>query len=169
MNVRHCLFLYQKGNVTAVLIKNNVPQLMKIKGSSTIAFTENYWDGWIEYAAFCEGDKTDFCIIYDNELTVPDKLTEATCDEQFCIWNRELIIKAMKSINVTSPVEVRTEKDDFVCKAGALRKSDKFTVLTAKFTNAEKEAAVTDKETSTETPLIQYYSEKFKEYKENNK
>lgn len=166
MSIRHCLFWYENNMVTAALFKNDNFHIMKIGGEKTIPFTDNYWGKWIEHSGYCTDDKIDFCIIYDKELVLPDRLKDVQCEVSECIWNRNKIQKALELLNKAMPVEIRSENNVLVCKVGSLRYADEYKVLTARFSNAENETNLDEKEPAETTPFTRFYLNKFKEYKE---
>lgn len=167
IKIRHCLFWCENNMITALLSKNGSLQLMKFGGRLTIPFTEKYWDEWIEHSGFCSDDQTDFCIIFDEEPFVPEKLLAAQCGSSDSIWSRAKIQKAVEILGIDTPTVLRTENDALICRIGSSRHGFACTTLTAKFVHAENETEKTD-EPAEMTPFIQYNLEKFHKYKENS-
>lgn len=165
MNIRHCLFWFQNNTVTAILKKNTGMEIMKFRGNETIPFTESYWNDWIEYSGLCRNDKTDFCLIYDIEPTVSEKLLNMQCESASSFWNRIRIQKVLQMLEISASTEIRLENGELLCRTGSSRKAD-MQKMTAKFMNADLETAPSAPETVKKTELIQYYVSKLKEYKE---
>lgn len=169
MNIRHCLFWYENGLITAILYKNNKLEIMRFGGMVRISFTEDYWEKWVEHSGFCSDDKTDFCIIYDNEPVIVEKLRDAQCAPADSIWNKGKIQKAVEMLNITAPTGLYTENGAFLFKVGSFRQATDHITLIAKFINAENEVQKVEKESAETTPFIQYYEEKLRKYKESTK
>lgn len=168
MNIRHCLFWFENDMVTAILQKKDGLTLMKIKGKTTVPFTEAYWNEWIRHSGFCSYDKTDFCLIYDSEPVVAEKLENAQCEPSDSIWNRGKIQKAVEMLDIASPTVLYTENGALLCKTGSFRnKSDKCTARTASFINSENESKPIERKPSEATPFVQYCVGELKKFKEN--
>lgn len=122
MKVYHYLFWIKDNKIAAINNKGNSYEVMKFKGNTSIAYKENFWDEWLDYAGFTKDDLTDFCFIYDKEMPcVSEYLKEKECDISDCIWNRYTINNIVKSIELPYTAKIFDENDNPVASGGSFR------------------------------------------------
>ena len=171
MNIRHCLFWFQNGTVTAVLKKSSGMEILRFRGDEAVLFTDGYWEQWIDYAGLCGSDKADLCFIYDSEPAVPEELLSRQCDPSDGIWSGRKIEKVLKMLNISEPAEVRTESGERLCRVGPYRsaRSPDIRTMTARFVSAETETDGIGAEPAEMTPIVRHYVKKLEEYEESQK
>ena len=130
-------------------------------------FSETYWCEWEEYAGMCSGDKTDFCLIYDDKPETDERLISAQCDSKECIWSKTKIEDAVKLLGIREPTEIRNENGMLLAKAGSFMnvRKEEIITMTASYTKAEKEAESDDLLPKKMTSLIKHYKGELKAYK----
>lgn len=167
MRIIHCLFWIKDNHITSLLYDSGKPELLKIKGYKAVPFTDTFWEEWCEYAGLCQGDKIDFCLIYDEKANVDETLMHEQCEEKDCIWSRNKIQEAVKVLEITEPVEIRNENGMLLAKAGSflnVRKED-ILLMTAWYRKANKDDEETVILLEQKTPFIKHYMGELKEYK----
>lgn len=168
-NIFHYLFYIKDNQITAINYSSDKYSILKIKGNNSIPFTENYWQIWREYSGICEGEKTDFCYIYDTEPQEDEKLINAQCDNKDCFWNRNRIEDAVRMLHISEPTEIRNYSNGaLLVKAGSFRnvKENEIIKLKVWFTEIEEVTEEVTTATGEITPFIDHYINELKYYKE---
>lgn len=167
MKIIHSLFWIQNNMITSLLYEANGLHIIKFGGRKAVPFTETYWREWEEYAGMCSGDKTDFCLIYDEKPKTDERLMSAQCESKECIWSRTKIEEAVKLLEIKEPTEIRNENGMLLVKAGSfmnIRKED-IIPMTASYTKAEKDTESDDIPPENMTTLIKHYQGELQAYK----
>ena len=167
MDIFHCLFWIKNNMVASLLYQSDRFHIMKIGGRKAVSLTDLFWSEWMEYAGMCEGDKTDFCIIYDDKLVMSDILMKEQCDSKYCIWNRSKIESAVKLLEIKEPTEIRNENGTLLLKTGHFMnvKKEDITLMKAWYIKSDKEAELQETSPHKQTTLIKYYKNELQLYK----
>ncbi len=170
LHISHCLFLFWKGTVMAVLRKKEGMEVMTFRGEQKIASDASYWENWKDYAGFCKGNLTDFCLVYDREPSVPENLAEAQCAPQDTIWYPTRIQEALELCGTLKYeyVEIQNEKGESLFRMGskAYNKSRERTVLAARYPQAAQKVAGADADPGRQTPLVRHLVEEARKIRE---
>ena len=168
MSIFHCLFWIKQNTVASVLYEADGLNIMKISGRKAVPLTDAFWNEWIEYAGMCHGDKTDFCLIYDEKPVLNDLLISAQCENKNCIWSRTRIEEAVRLLEITEPTEIRNENNLFLMKTGCFMhvKKEEIAFMKAWYAKADKEAESAEAIPPKTTALIQHYKNELQSYKE---
>lgn len=153
--------------VVSVLYQSDGFHIMKMGGRKAVPLTDSFWHEWKEYAGMCEGDKTDFCIIYDDKPVISENLLNEQCDSKYCIWNRNKIESAVKLLEIKEPTEIRNENGILLLKAGYFMnvKKEDIVLMKAWYMKSDKEAEWQETSPHKQTTLIKYYKSELQLYK----
>lgn len=121
MTVCHCLFWIKDNKVTSVLAQKDSIEIMKFGGNETIEYTEDFWNTWKEYSGFTKSTMTDFCLVFDEQITVPKDLTDKPCAVEDCMWNSRRIQKAVDMLGVQYATKILNEEGKCVACTGTFR------------------------------------------------
>ena len=130
MTVCHCLFWIKDNKVTSVLAQKDSIEIMKFGGNETIEYTEDFWNTWKEYSGFTKSTMTDFCLVFDEQITVPKDLTDKPCAPEDCIWNSRRIQKVVEMLGIQSTTRILDKEERCVAHVGSFRNIEKDGVLT---------------------------------------
>ena len=167
MDILRCLFWIKNNMVVSVLYQSDGFHIMKMGGRKAVPLTDSFWHEWKEYAGMCEGDKTDFCIIYDDKPVISENLLNEQCDSKYCIWNRNKIESAVKLLEIKEPTEIRNENGILLLKAGYFMnvKKEDIVLMKAWYMKSDKEAEWQETSPHKQTTLIKYYKNELQLYK----
>lgn len=167
MNILHCLFWIKDNMIASLLYQSDGFHIMKIGGRKAVPLTDSFWHEWTEYAGMCEGDKTDFCVIYDDKPVISENLLSEQCDSKYCIWCRNTIESAVKLLEIKEPVEIRNENGTLLLKAGHFMnvKKEDISLMKAWYLKSDKEAELQETSPHKQTTLIKYYKSELQLYK----
>ena len=168
MNIIHCLFWIRNNTVSSLLYEANGLRILKIEGKKAVPFDKSFWKEWIGYAGFCQGDRTDFCFVYDEEPVCDESLTEQQCDPNDCIWSVSRIQSAAERLAIEEPTEICAENGILLTKAGSFLnvKPEGVVSMKARYIQAVRDAQPEDTSQEKQTPLIEYYKRELRKYKE---
>ncbi len=167
MSIFHCLFYIRDNMISSLLYEMDGIKIMRIFGKEKHKYSDSFWKTWKEYAGMCSGDKTDFCLVYDQKIKVDEDLVLSQCDSKDCIWSRRKIEDAFMLLDVKEPTEIITEEGNNFGKAGCFMNVDKEDIKTMKiwYKNSEKETALSDKLDEGVTKFTKHYQEDLEKYK----
>lgn len=167
MNILHCLFWIKDSQIVSLLYEADGLNIMKIGGRTAVPLTDRFWNEWSEYAGVCSGDKTDFCLIYDETVFPDESFLSAQCESKDCIWSRVKIEEAVKLLEITEPAEIRNENGILLVKAGCFMnvKKEDIIQMTAWYMKADKDTEAKDVLPEKITTLIKHYKGELQEYK----
>ncbi len=168
MEIYHYIFWIQNNLISAVNYNGGRMEILKIGGRASVQLTDDYRKIWSDYAGMCDGDKTDFCFIYDKKITPADDFPFLPCDDKDCIWSRTKIEKTAELLRITGPAEIRNENGTVLLRVGNFRKAKKedIVTLTAVFRQSPESAGSESVSGSEETSsLMKYLRTEYKEYK----
>ena len=153
--------------VVSVLYQSDGFHIMKMGGRKAVPLTDSFWHEWKEYVGMCEGDKTDFCIIYDDKPVISENLLNEQCDSKYCMWNRNKIESAVKLLEIKEPTEIRNENGILLLKAGYFMnvKKEDIVLMKAWYMKSDKEAEWQETSPHKQTTLIKYYKSELQLYK----
>lgn len=161
MRTCHCLFFKKNNKVTALYKGSNGIEVLKFKGEKSVEFSDTYWNNWKNYSGYCNGDVTDFCFIYDDEMEVPEAYNTAQCRIEESIWTIEKIRSVSSLLDNRENMDIYDGDNQYVFSIIYSVKKNNKTVMFAK--NINKSDMVEKKEDESElTPFIQYYVDKAK-------
>lgn len=165
MSVHHCLFWIRDNKITSILVSGDKFEIMKFGGYEDIEYTEDFWEEWKDFSGFSKSSQTDFCLIYDNKVSISEDLRTRECPLNECVWNRYNIQKAVDMLDIRKATQIYTENGACVAQAGNFRnvRGCDITKLTAEYRSAEKEIAV-DITSAEITPFIKDMLEKLNTY-----
>ena len=168
MNIIHCLFWIRNNTVSSLLYEANGLRILKMEGKKAVPFDESFWKEWIGYAGFCQGDRTDFCFVYDQEPVCDESLTGQQCDPNDCIWSVSKIQSAAELLAIKEPTEIYAERGSLLTKTGLFLnvKPEDVVPLKARYLKAVREARSEDASPEKQTPFIEYYMRELRKYKE---
>lgn len=168
MNIIHCLFWIRNDTVSSLLYEANGLHIMKIGGKKAVSFTNSFWKEWIGYAGFCQGDRTDFCFVYDKEPICDESLMGQQCDPNDCIWSVSKIRSAAELLEIKEPTEIYTESGSLLTKNGIFLnvKAEAVALMKVRYYKAVREAQPEDASPEKQTPFIEYYMRELRKYKE---
>lgn len=106
-----CLFLKRHDNIVVVQDEGEQLSVLSFYGETKQKYSEDFWKTWKQVVSFTEDQLTDFCLIGDEPVSVPDDLKSVVCNFSDSRWNLNNICKALKEVNTDISFEIYDENE----------------------------------------------------------
>ncbi len=148
MSICRCLFWKYKDETAVVALSDNGLEALRFIGKVFCSFSgdfNDFWCEWRQQISYESSQETDFCVISDGSLEVPEELMQKQCGIEQSQWKPDTISEAIALLNPPHCVTVRTASGFKIADYSVMFPHDEPSELTADFPAASQYSAASPK------------------------